>query len=151
MASGRTSGSHLNSTDKSVVEGLGCFCHLKSKVSFSTEDISLIRSKCNKWEKIFWLSFKLKSVSMCLQFWEVISDEHGINRAGAYEGDMALQLERVNVYFNEAHGMQTFILYVFWLYTVGTFFFFFIECNDIYTFLVHKQMSILYDIYLCNI
>ncbi|KTG45930.1 hypothetical protein cypCar_00004837 [Cyprinus carpio] len=37
-------------------------------------------------------------------FWEVISDEHGINRAGAYEGDMDLQLERVNVYFNEAHG-----------------------------------------------
>ncbi|KAK2889548.1 hypothetical protein Q8A67_014923 [Cirrhinus molitorella] len=38
------------------------------------------------------------------KFWEVISDEHGINRAGAYEGDMDLQLERVNVYFNEAHG-----------------------------------------------
>ncbi|TRY92533.1 hypothetical protein DNTS_035225 [Danionella cerebrum] len=29
------------------------------------------------------------------KFWEVISDEHGINRVGAYEGDMAVQLERV--------------------------------------------------------
>jgi len=43
---------------------------------------------------------------MCLQFWEVISEEHGINRAGTYEGDMDLQLQRVNVYFNEAHGMH---------------------------------------------
>uniref|UniRef100_A0AAR2J382 Tubulin beta chain n=1 Tax=Pygocentrus nattereri TaxID=42514 RepID=A0AAR2J382_PYGNA len=38
------------------------------------------------------------------KFWEVISDEHGVNAVGAYEGDMDLQLERVNVYFNEAHG-----------------------------------------------
>lgn len=36
------------------------------------------------------------------QFWEVISDEHGIDPAGNYVGDSALQLERVNVYFNEA-------------------------------------------------
>ncbi|KAJ8260297.1 hypothetical protein GJAV_G00179350 [Gymnothorax javanicus] len=38
------------------------------------------------------------------KFWEVISDEHGINTKGIYEGDCNLQLERVNVYFNEAHG-----------------------------------------------
>ncbi|KAG7251681.1 hypothetical protein CRUP_009480 [Coryphaenoides rupestris] len=37
-------------------------------------------------------------------FWEVISEEHGLNAAGLYEGDCNLQLERVNVYFNEAHG-----------------------------------------------
>ncbi|XP_029357101.1 tubulin beta-1 chain isoform X6 [Echeneis naucrates] len=38
------------------------------------------------------------------KFWEVISEEHGINATGIYGGDNKLQLERLNVYFNEAHG-----------------------------------------------
>ncbi|KNE56344.1 tubulin beta chain [Allomyces macrogynus ATCC 38327] len=38
------------------------------------------------------------------KFWEVISDEHGIDSSGAYSGDNPLQLERVNVYYNEASG-----------------------------------------------
>ncbi|KAG0202847.1 Tubulin beta-4 chain [Mortierella sp. GBA30] len=38
------------------------------------------------------------------KFWEVISDEHGIDRTGVYCGDSDLQLERVNVYYNEASG-----------------------------------------------
>jgi tubulin beta len=38
------------------------------------------------------------------QFWEVISDEHGIEPTGAYNGDSDLQLERINVYYNEASG-----------------------------------------------
>ncbi|KAG5275347.1 hypothetical protein AALO_G00146420 [Alosa alosa] len=38
------------------------------------------------------------------KFWEVITEEHGINTVGIYEGDSPLQLERLNVYFNEAHG-----------------------------------------------
>jgi hypothetical protein len=38
------------------------------------------------------------------QFWEVISDEHGIDPTGTYHGDSDLQLERINVYFNEATG-----------------------------------------------
>ncbi|CAF3352818.1 unnamed protein product [Rotaria socialis] len=38
------------------------------------------------------------------KFWEVISDEHGIDPTGAYHGDSDLQLERINVYFNEAGG-----------------------------------------------
>ncbi|XP_032897893.1 tubulin beta-1 chain [Amblyraja radiata] len=37
------------------------------------------------------------------KFWEVISEEHGINSNGNYTGDSDVQLERVNVYFNEAH------------------------------------------------
>lgn len=37
-----------------------------------------------------------------LKFWEVISDEHGIDPAGGYIGDSALQLERINVYYNES-------------------------------------------------
>ena len=38
------------------------------------------------------------------KFWEVISDEHGIDPAGSYEGNSDLQLERINVYYNEATG-----------------------------------------------
>ncbi|XP_074245530.1 tubulin beta-8 chain-like isoform X2 [Saimiri boliviensis] len=38
------------------------------------------------------------------KFWEVISDEHGIDPAGTYHGDSDLQQERINVYYNEASG-----------------------------------------------
>ena len=41
-----------------------------------------------------------------LQFWEVISDEHGIDPTGTYHGDSDLQLERINVYYNEATGTK---------------------------------------------
>ena len=36
------------------------------------------------------------------KFWEVLSDEHGIDGNGAYVGNSQLQLERINVYYNEA-------------------------------------------------
>lgn len=35
------------------------------------------------------------------KFWEVVSDEHGIDRDGVYKGNNDLQLERINVYYNE--------------------------------------------------
>ncbi|KAL4707179.1 hypothetical protein ACJJTC_018914 [Scirpophaga incertulas] len=35
------------------------------------------------------------------KFWEVISDEHGIDPEGCYQGDSDLQIERINVYYNE--------------------------------------------------
>ncbi|KAK7681786.1 hypothetical protein QCA50_015133 [Cerrena zonata] len=35
------------------------------------------------------------------KFWEVVSDEHGIDRDGMYKGTNDLQLERINVYYNE--------------------------------------------------
>ena len=38
------------------------------------------------------------------KFWEVISDEHGLDPTGTYQGDSDLQLERMNVYYNEASG-----------------------------------------------
>ncbi|CAG0900188.1 unnamed protein product [Darwinula stevensoni] len=38
------------------------------------------------------------------QFWEVISDEHGIDPTGTYHGDSPLQLERIDVYYLEAQG-----------------------------------------------
>ncbi|KAE8125145.1 hypothetical protein FH972_019979 [Carpinus fangiana] len=36
------------------------------------------------------------------KFWEVVCDEHGIDPTGRYIGTSDLQLERVNVYYNEA-------------------------------------------------
>ncbi|ONL92619.1 beta tubulin1 [Zea mays] len=36
------------------------------------------------------------------KFWEVVCAEHGIDATGRYGGDSDLQLERVNVYYNEA-------------------------------------------------
>ncbi|KAK9045212.1 hypothetical protein V6N11_059101 [Hibiscus sabdariffa] len=36
------------------------------------------------------------------KFWEVVCAEHGIDSTGRYQGDTDLQLERVNVYYNEA-------------------------------------------------
>ncbi|XP_064646884.1 tubulin beta chain-like [Lineus longissimus] len=38
------------------------------------------------------------------KFLEVISDEHGIDPTGKYVGDNDQQLERINVYYNEAQG-----------------------------------------------
>ncbi|VDN56456.1 unnamed protein product [Dracunculus medinensis] len=40
------------------------------------------------------------------KFWEVISDEHGIEPDGSYKGDTDLQLERIEVYYNEAQGSK---------------------------------------------
>ena len=34
----------------------------------------------------------------------MIADEHGIDPTGTYHGDSDLQLERINVYYNEASG-----------------------------------------------
>merc|ERR1712008_674769 len=42
------------------------------------------------------------------KFWEIISDEHGIDPTGTYHGDSDLQLERINVYYNEALEFTTF-------------------------------------------
>jgi len=38
------------------------------------------------------------------KFWEVISSEHGIDPTGNFTGNNPNQLERINVYFNEAYG-----------------------------------------------
>ncbi|VEL34941.1 unnamed protein product [Protopolystoma xenopodis] len=38
------------------------------------------------------------------EFWEVISDEHGLDPEGRYVGEQTVQLERINVYYNEATG-----------------------------------------------
>merc|ERR1711915_600516 len=38
------------------------------------------------------------------KFWEIISDEHGIEPTGDYNGTSELQLERIEVYYNQASG-----------------------------------------------
>jgi len=38
------------------------------------------------------------------KFWEVVSDEHGVDPTGIYKGESDQQLERINVYFNEVSG-----------------------------------------------
>lgn len=40
------------------------------------------------------------------QFWEVISEEHGVDTTGSYNGDSRLQLDKIDVYYNEATGMN---------------------------------------------
>ena len=44
--------------------------------------------------------------SFIQQFWEIISDEHGIDATGAYHGDSDLQLERINVSKSENNFIQ---------------------------------------------
>ena len=41
-----------------------------------------------------------------MQFWEIISDEHGIDPTGSYAGTSELQLERINVYYNEVNNFR---------------------------------------------
>ncbi|XP_020591456.1 tubulin beta chain-like [Phalaenopsis equestris] len=38
------------------------------------------------------------------KFWEVICNKHKIDHTKKYNGDLDTQLERVNVYYNEANG-----------------------------------------------
>ena len=64
-----------------------------------------------------WESFYLEKrcyigpVDLPLQFWEVISEEHGLDPTGIYRGDSVLQLERINVYFSEAMGKVLCFMY----------------------------------------
>ena len=40
------------------------------------------------------------------KFWEEISCEHGIDSTGTYIGNSQLQLQKINVYFNEVSGSK---------------------------------------------
>jgi len=37
------------------------------------------------------------------KFWEVTAEEHGVDKTGVWNGDSNLQLERLNVFFNESN------------------------------------------------
>lgn len=41
------------------------------------------------------------------QFWEVISEEHGVDPTGSYSGDSQTQLDKIDVYYNDATGKST--------------------------------------------
>ena len=41
-----------------------------------------------------------------LKTFALLSDEHGIDPSGTYAGESDLQLERINVYYNEAGGAK---------------------------------------------
>lgn len=43
------------------------------------------------------------------QFWEVISDEHGIQADGSWAGDNQQQLERINVYYNQGSSRNSYV------------------------------------------
>ncbi|OJT07236.1 Tubulin beta chain [Trametes pubescens] len=66
-------------------------------------------STCCKCYEFTWTSGAGAGKSMIVQainaggakFWEVVSDEHGIESDGVYKGNNDLQLERINVYYNE--------------------------------------------------
>ncbi|KAF0289771.1 Tubulin beta-4B chain [Amphibalanus amphitrite] len=45
--------------------------------------------------------FGCEGAKSAFKFWEIISNEHGLSNVGLYEGDSDLQIERINVYFNE--------------------------------------------------
>ena len=54
---------------------------------------------------LYWSSLNLLEMfCLFLKFWEIISDEHGIQPNGVYQGESELQLERIDVYYNEASG-----------------------------------------------
>ncbi|XLS54455.1 hypothetical protein HN51_004210 [Arachis hypogaea] len=40
------------------------------------------------------------------KFWEVVCEEHSIDPTGRYIGNTNLQLERVNVYYNEVEPVR---------------------------------------------
>ena len=56
------------------------------------------------YQAIFRDFWRLLAHHLSFQFWEIISDEHGIDPTGSYAGTSDLQLERINVYYNEASG-----------------------------------------------
>ena len=43
-----------------------------------------------------------------VQFWETISEEHGIDESGAYTGKDDIQLEKIDVYYTESGCKQTY-------------------------------------------
>ncbi|XP_065202411.1 tubulin beta-1 chain-like [Planococcus citri] len=40
------------------------------------------------------------------KFWELLSDEHAVDPTGHYYGDSPLQIERINVYYNQGLGCK---------------------------------------------
>ena len=56
------------------------------------------------WEVIRYVGSHVYTVCIIFVSTALSSDEHGIDPTGSYTGESDLQLERVNVYYNEAGG-----------------------------------------------
>ncbi|XP_077191843.1 tubulin beta-1 chain isoform X1 [Paroedura picta] len=76
----------------------------KSTSGNTTVDHRCWDSACGKMREIVHVQIGQCGNQIGAKFWEVISDEQGIDVGGNYCGDSPLQLERVNVYFNEAYS-----------------------------------------------
>merc|ERR1712008_459058 len=73
--------------------------------TWKSKDINYIRAyfqKKSKMKEIVHMQAGQCGNQIGAKFWEIISDEHGIDPTGTYHGDSDLQLERINVYYNEA-------------------------------------------------
>ena len=77
-----------------------CKTKAETDVTFKDEASSnILLSIC-----LHTIYFFLSLVLDLMQFWELISDEHGISPDGHYTGKTPNQLDRLNVYFNETVG-----------------------------------------------
>ncbi len=63
-----------------------------------------LRSRSAKMREILHIQGGQCGNQIGAKFWEVVCEEHGIDPTGTYQGVSDLQLERVNVYYNEASG-----------------------------------------------
>lgn len=66
----------------------------------------IIFTPCTYATAIICIVLLLSLFVFSLQFWQVISEEHGIDYTGFYKGTSDLQLERINVYYNEGSGKE---------------------------------------------
>jgi tubulin beta len=62
------------------------------------------RSRSAKMREILHIQGGQCGNQISAKFWEVVCEEHDIDPTGTYQGVSDLQLERVNVYYNEASG-----------------------------------------------
>ena len=46
------------------------------------------------------------SMNLVFQFWETISEEHGVDEKGNYTGNEDVQLEKIDVYYNQSACKQ---------------------------------------------
>ena len=81
-----------------------CYYALRALVTNHSHNISTTAANLTSRSVITEPVRLLIETTVSFQFWEVISDEHGIDPTGSYHGDSDLQLERINVYYNEATG-----------------------------------------------
>ncbi|CBI32808.3 unnamed protein product, partial [Vitis vinifera] len=70
--------------------------------SFGRSTFNFLRLSLGKMREILHVQGGQCGNQIGSKFWEVVCDEHGIDPTGRYVGTSDLQLERVNVYYNEA-------------------------------------------------